>query len=437
MTSTASRRTIYAYLIFWVGQVLSSLGSSVVQFVLLWWIVIEYSSPAFLSLAYLVGIGVQVIFMPIAGVFVDRWNRKIIIGASEILQAIGAFALIILFSRSSFFSPLNFYLLVLVFLGFRGIVASFHATAAKAIIPIMIPENQRDRMNSLSFIVFGFINITGIGIGAVLYELYPIGLIIWIDCISFLFALGMLFFVTIPPIVNNLISHPAHSKNAFIREFRDGINIIRSRKGLIQLLFVITLINFLQMPIVVLGPIFINTVHGGSAQDVAMIVVSIQIGLLLAGTLLLLRKEWKRKTLMIVIAIYVQFLGYLIQTLTPIGQFWIMAIGAFIFGAMLSIINTMFRSILQLVIPPELQGRVTATSAAVTGACIPLGVVLSGVLSELGLGYVPLFLGSIILGLIVLTCLWLYTDLRFLDQYKELRIVQESIPNPEALTIQN
>ena len=107
MSSAASRKTLSSYLIFWSGQILSLLGSTIVLFVLIWWVVVEYSSPIYLSIAYLVGIGVQVLFMPIAGVFVDRWNRKIILGVAETLQIIGALVLILLFSIQTKFNPFD------------------------------------------------------------------------------------------------------------------------------------------------------------------------------------------------------------------------------------------------------------------------------------------------------------------------------------------
>lgn len=436
MASAASRKTFSAYLIFWLSQIFSLLGSTIVLFVLIWWVVVEYSSPIYLSMAYLVGIGVQVLFMPIAGVFVDRWNRKIILGVAETLQVFSSLGLILLFSIQTQFNHLPFYWLVVVFLGFRGIISSFHATTSKAIIPIMIPSNQLDRMNSLRFIILGLINITGTAIGALLYVLFPISIIIWVDCLTFLLALVILLFITIPPIENNLLKQPEQSKNTFIQEFRGGITILRSRKGLIQLVLVITLINFFQIPIVVLGPIYVHYTHGGDAHSLALIVVSMQIGLLLSGIILSLRNNWNRKTLMIVIAIYIQLFGYFIQAITPIGLFWFMGIGAFIFGAMLPIINSMYRSIIQLVIPPELQGRVTAITTAMTGAFLPIGVIISGPLAEF-LGFVPLFLLAIILSLITLTSVWFYTDLRSLDQIEKIGILQEFFSNQEATIVQN
>ena len=60
MSSNTSTQHFHSYLYFLGGQTISLLGSTIVQFVLIWWIVVEYLNPIYLALAYLLGIGVQI-----------------------------------------------------------------------------------------------------------------------------------------------------------------------------------------------------------------------------------------------------------------------------------------------------------------------------------------------------------------------------------------
>lgn len=429
MIPTATRQTSLEYLFFFFGQSVSLLGSTIVQFVLIWWIVVEYGNPIYLSIAYLLGIGVQVLFMPIAGVYVDRWNRKLILGIADSFQALGAFALIFLFSVRDFFTATDLFWLVVWLLCFRGIMGSFHAPAAKAIVPLMVPRNHLDRLNSFQVLILGIINIVGPALGAVLYSLFPLNLIIWVDCITFILAVLPLIVITIPGIEKDLpsVSTRSNGFRSFFHEFRDGITILRSRDGLVALLLVITLINFLEIPIIVLGPFFVYTIHNGTVQDLAFVVAASQLGLLISGLVLLLKNGWSRKTFVIIIAFYIQIFGYFLQVITPIGLFWFMAIGAFVFGCMMPIINSLFRTIIHVVVPPELQGRVTAISAAITGAILPIGILASGPLAEV-LGIQILFLIATILGFIILTVMWLFTDLRSLDKIQEIDVKSDVLP---------
>ncbi|MHA2091235.1 MAG: hypothetical protein ACW98K_10280 [Candidatus Kariarchaeaceae archaeon] len=45
------------YLFFWVGQLISILGSSIVQFTIIWWVTLTYESALYLSLAAMLGFG--------------------------------------------------------------------------------------------------------------------------------------------------------------------------------------------------------------------------------------------------------------------------------------------------------------------------------------------------------------------------------------------
>jgi DHA3 family macrolide efflux protein-like MFS transporter len=224
MASTTSTQRFHSYLFFLGGQTISLLGSTIVQFVLIWWIVVEYLNPIYLALAYLLGIGVQVIFMPIAGVFVDRWNRKITLIVFDSLQAVGALFLIILFTIKDQFTADTLYLMVISLLCFRGIMSSFHAPAAKAIIPLMVPHDQLDRMNGFNFLFLGVVNIIGPAIGAVLYELLnqQVNLIIWIDCITFLIAVIPLLYIQIPEIKKKRRRPGLNGMKSFSHEFRDA-----------------------------------------------------------------------------------------------------------------------------------------------------------------------------------------------------------------------
>ncbi|MHA1330788.1 MAG: MFS transporter [Candidatus Hodarchaeales archaeon] len=430
MSTIATPNTLRYYLIFWIAQIFSLLGSTIVQFVIIWWIVVKFVNPIFLSLAYLLGIGIQIIFMPIAGVFVDRWNRKLVLGIADGLQALGALGLIIVFNFQNQIELDTMFWIVLVLIAFRGIISSFHDTAARAIIPIMVPRKHLSRLNGMQFIFLGVINIIGPAVGAILYQLFPLtesGIIIWIDVITFITAVIPLVVISIPHINSILESNGyKRAQTSFVQEFTEGIQILKSKTGLLPLLYVFTAINFLEIPIIVLGPIFIYSVHLGQATDLALVVAASQLGMLLSGLWILFRREWRRKAFIIIVALYIQLFGYFLQVITPTGVFWFMAIGTFIFGTTLPITNAMFKTIFQVLIPPELQGRVTAITAAISGSIMPIAMLLSGPIAEI-LGFVEFFLLTIILGIIVITVMWLFTDLPALDELQEMNIQKDAI----------
>ena len=103
MDDLISPNTFKHYIYFWIGQLFSLLGSQIISFVIIFWITIETGSAILLSIATVLTFLPIVVFSPIAGVFADRWNRKIVIFFADFLQAITTFALVIIF----FFNILN------------------------------------------------------------------------------------------------------------------------------------------------------------------------------------------------------------------------------------------------------------------------------------------------------------------------------------------
>ena len=85
------------YLFFWGGQLFSMLGSNIVQFVLILWISFEKESELMLGLASIVGFGPFLFLGPLAGVIVDRTNRKMVILIADATIAITTLAAIFLF----------------------------------------------------------------------------------------------------------------------------------------------------------------------------------------------------------------------------------------------------------------------------------------------------------------------------------------------------
>ena len=64
----------------WIGQALSLLGSQLVQFALIWYLTQTTKSATTLAIASMMGLLPQVLLSPLIGTWVDRGNRRILLG---------------------------------------------------------------------------------------------------------------------------------------------------------------------------------------------------------------------------------------------------------------------------------------------------------------------------------------------------------------------
>jgi len=430
VTPTSTQQTFQHYIFFWIGQLASLLGSSVVFFAVIWWLTIESESPTILSLAFFFSLIPQIIISLFAGVFIDRWDRKKIILFADFFQAFFTFILILLFmfNLSSVWGVITILIL-------RNMFQAIHQPTVGAIIPVMVPKEKRSRMNSLNVLISSAIFAVGPIISGILLGFMDIEMILWIDVGTFILALIPTILITIPSIrkdqgdqseqtdqnanidqENPIGQKPtSEKKSSFTKELKEGYYAIMQVKGMLAFFVTCILLNALISPSSVLRPFFISIFHGGDAKMLSYVSASMQVGMICGGVFISLRKQWKRKSLIITIVFFIEGISYMVMALVPKGQFWIILMALFFFGIGFPIINSLYLTILQEVIPLEMQGRVNSIDHALSISIMPIATLVSGPIAEaIGINYLFIILAG--LHLIILSMAVLFTDFRYMDK---------------------
>lgn len=403
MATPANETTFRQYLAFFFGQQSSLLGSSITQFAIVWWINIETASTLYLSLAAFVGFVPMVALGFFTGVFADRFNRKAIIALADSFQALTTVILIACFMMG--WASVN---VVLLLLALRGVCQAFHSPTVSAIVPSMVPPDKLSRINSLEYVMNGVVNVAGPLVAAVLLAFFSIDQILWVDPATFLVAVAILLLTKIPSV------RASGAKTSFRQDFTQGFLLIRKARGLLPLIFLATILNFLLAPFSTLMPYFVRFVHFGAASDLAMVEAVFQGGMLIGGLFMFMSKGFNKKIRAFVISCLIIFTGYAAISFTPTGAFWFMAAVGLVLCLPLPAANVSVRTIIQTVVPLELQGRVSAVIMSLASLAMPLGMVLSGVLAD-RVGTANLFLGAAIVGITVLLPSWFLTDIRHVE----------------------
>lgn len=411
METQADASTFRNYLFFWIGQTTSLLGSSIAQFVIIWWVTLQTKSAIYLSIAALFGFAPQIVLTPFAGVLADRWSRKKLIGAVDFLQAVATVVLL-----SLFWLDVVSIWHVLTLLAVRSAFQAFHNPAVTAIMPTMVPKSKLSRMNGLNTFFSGAINLVGPVIAALLLTVWKIHEILWIDAATFLAALIPLVIISVPS-VKRLQSQVPDSPS-FSKEFATGLSFIKNARGLVPLLLTATMLNFLLAPLATLLPYYVRVDHFGEAENLAFVMAFFGAGSLGGGLLMSLKKGFRKKMETGVIFIYVVFLGYSIIALTPTGVFWMMALGALILSFAPPVFNVTIQTVIQTVVPLQMLGRVNSVLIALASAAMPLGIIVSGPLAEY-MGTASLYLVCTVGGASVLTLSWFLTDMRHVEDLEK------------------
>ncbi|MFX1377178.1 MAG: MFS transporter [Promethearchaeota archaeon] len=411
MEELANKKTYRSYKFFWTGQLFSLLGSTVVLFVILFWIADVYRDPMITALASFLYIIVMTICMPIAGVVADKVNRKTMIVVVDSLQAYATIILMIIF----YFGAANIWMMYF-FLSLRSMFQAFHLPVVNAIIPTMVPKDKLSRINGINFLFTGVVQFIAPFIGAVLILIFKLKLymIFWVDVITFFIALIPLLLIKIPSVIKVNAIEEKVEKGSFLKEFRLGLKTLRYIPGLVLMIVLSSLLNFLIRPIDSQMNVFILEVHGGTAGHVALAQMIFTGGMIAGALFTSIKKNWKNKIRVIFIGIVLALIGYMTIGIAPPGNYYIIGIGGVLLGFNLPIINSLYQTFIQTAIPVDKLGRVTSIDHTFSMAISPAGSLLSGPLA-LVLGIPALFFFSGFIGVICTIGFWTFTGIRKVD----------------------
>lgn len=414
------------FIFFWGGQLISILGSSIVQFVLTWWITIETESPLLLSLSMFIGFFPTILLTPIAGVFVDRWSKKWLMGSTDFLQAVTTVVLFFMF-----FYELATVSILLIFLAARGIFQAFQQPAIRALTPIMVPKKHLQRINSADYFVTSIIFLTGPIIAAFLFTFLEIHQMLWIDTATFLIAIIPLIFIKIPKIQKDEIK--AKEKRSFFIDFKEGIVFIKEKRGLLSLLSIFATSNLFLIPLFTLINLFIYSTHGGGETELAYVLAFNQAGTIIGSLILIFWKGFKKKVYGVIAGLFLMFVGFIMIVFTPIGLFWFMGIGFLAIGFALPIANISSETIWQSIVPKDKLGRVMSVRTAIAQFTAPLGMILSGLIAEvIPIKYV--YLGSAVIGVSCVVLISLFTSMRYVEKGIEIIDTEPDLEASESLS---
>ncbi|MFX0091278.1 MAG: MFS transporter [Candidatus Hodarchaeota archaeon] len=421
------KRNFTGYIIFWLGQLASMAGSNVVGFGLTWWITVETESAFFLGLAASLGFGSFIAALPIAGVLVDRWSRKKIIAISDSLLAGSMLLLLLLFAtgQATIWH-------VLMLRPIQGVLGAFHQNAVDAIVPLMVPKKRLSRMNGLQYLATSLINTLGPAAGALVYTLLAgdMAKILWIDIGTYLIAIVPTILVFIPVIK---AKKERGEKSSFKAEFGEGLTFIRETPGLLTLLSVFTVGNFLLTPLFVLLPLFTTNVVALGDENIAVIMLATlmflqNLSMVSASMFMSFWKGFKRNVVGVVLGLSCGAFGVFILGVAPAGVLWVAVLGILLVGLTIPIANVASQTIWQSVVPPEKIGRVFSVRQTIAQFTGPIAMFLCGIVAEF-FGTQIVFLGSGLLMISFLIFAWVFTGLSHVEESIKTK-TEERIDDP-------
>ena len=366
---------VFRFFTIWSGQAFSLFGSSLVQFALVWYLTRESGSATILATATLIAMLPQIVLGPIAGALVDRLNRRVIIILADAVIMLATLGLIYLFTIEQV-EIWHIYAIMFV----RGLGGAFHWPAMQASTSLMVPEKHLSRIAGMNQTLQGAINIVAPPTGAILIETISNQNVLLIDVGTALIAILPLLFIPIPqPLRKN---GGEASDTHFLSDLKEGFTYVASWPGLLAILIMITLINFLLTPTGSLMPLLVTKHFGGGALQFGLMDSFWGGGVILGGITLSIWGGFKRKITTSLMGLIGVGLGIILVGVAPAGAYNLALGGMFLAGIMVAFANGPLIAVIQSTVRPDMQGRVMSLISSAATAMSPIGLLIAGPLSD-------------------------------------------------------
>jgi DHA3 family macrolide efflux protein-like MFS transporter len=365
------------FFIIWAGQAFSLFGSALVQFALVWWLTKSTGSATVLATATLVALLPQVLAGPFIGVLVDRWDRKRIMIVADLSIALVTAGLVVLFV-AGVIQPWHIYLAALA----RGVGQTFHMPAMQAVTSLLVPKEHLARVAGLNQGLQGAISIAAPPLGALALGVLPIPAVLAVDIVTAAIAVSCLAVVAIPRPEPSAAGAAASGKSGVLAEMAAGFRYLRAWPGLMLLLGMAAILNFFLMPTQSLLPILVIKHFGGGPMQLGWLEAAMGVGLVAGGAALGAWGGFKRRILTSLLGVSLAGAGIGSIGLVPAGLIGVAVALMFVAGTALSLANGPLFAIMQATVAKDIQGRIFTLLGSVSGAMMPLGLVVAGPVAD-------------------------------------------------------
>lgn len=361
------------YLVIWIGEVFSTVGSALTSFALGIWIYEKTGSVSMLTYNMLAMVVPNLLFTPFAGVIADRWNRKWVMVAGDAGVALTTFAVFLLVAGGHLKVGYIFLLTAAA-----STLGSLQWPAYAAAIPLIVPKQHLGRASALSQVGEGLAELLSPLIAGGLYVMHGVGLkgILFIDFGTFIFSTITLLIVPIPH--HRLAAEPEKRKTSALQELRLGWRYIVLRPGLMGLLAYFAMLNFLEEFAYPLAqPLLLETTSPtGAGRSMTIMAVGLFVGIAIMGI-------WggpKRRVRGILLLGVWSGLLFALAGLRP--SLLLITLAGSGYFALLPIIEGCDEVLWQTKVSPEIQGRVFALQEAISSSIRPAALLLAGPLAD-------------------------------------------------------
>jgi MFS family permease len=402
--------------LFFVGQGISLIGSWMTRLATAWLVYRVTESAFLLGLVSFAGQLPSFFIPPLAGVWVDRWDRHKVLVVTQVLAMFQSLAMAALALSGHINIPWIIGLAL-----FQGVVTSIEIPTRQSFVVMMI-DDRADLSNAIALnsSSFSAARLVGPAIAGALVVLVGEGYCFLIDGLSYIGVIAGLLAMKLPK-----DERPASTKHVW-SELTEGWRYVAGSRPIRTILIFLALIGVLGAPYTVLTPMIAGQMLGGDAHTLGFLMAASGIGALICAVRLVLRKTVEGLVRLIAIAVTTFGVGCVFLGVSHVLWMSMALMAVTGYGLMHKIVGS--NTMVQTLVDDDKRGRVMSFYTIALLGSAPIGSLLSGSLAaRMGVQATLVVSG----GASVLAALWFWRQLPMIraairPRYAEFGIIREA-----------
>jgi MFS family permease len=343
---TGSNKSFNKFLVIWVGQLISCIGSGLTAFALAVHVYTLTGKATSVSLVTLCAFLPSVLLSPIGGVFADRFDRRLMMIMGDLFSAAGLiYMLVVLLNGEIALWQICFGVAI------SSIFVALMEPAYKATVTDLLSAEQYARASGMVQLAGSAKYLLSPVIAGLLLRIADIKLILSIDIATFFITISAALWVMRS--LKYTVAKQRHQQN-FLQDMKEGLHTIISNKGITILILLISMVTFfIGILQTLLTPMMLNIAN---ASTLGTVLTVSSVGMLLGSMIMSIANINKNYTNMVSFSLAIAGLFFALMGVST-SAFFITAAG-FLFFTALPFVNTGADVLIRRSIPDDKQGRV-------------------------------------------------------------------------------
>lgn len=363
-------KELKAFIILWLTQSFSALGSAMTNFALVIWLYNDSGSALTTALLTICSYVPYVLMSIFAGAISDKWNKKVIMLVCDSFAAMCTVVVFVLLKMNSL-EVWHLYILNAL----NGLMNTIQQPASDVAVTLLTPEKYYQKTSGMRSFSNSLITILTPVFATMIVAFAGVEAVIAFDLITFLCAFfSLLFFIRIPE-----KEKKPEQAEGILQAAKSGLHYLRTNKGILWLILFLAAINFIAsiynaaLPAMVLS----------KKNETILGIVNTCVGIAtLAGSVVATLVPAPKSRVKVICNCLLFSMSTENFLLALSGNPIVWCIGAVLGWLFIPLMNASMDVIFRTKIPTDMQGRVYSARNTLQFFTIPLGYFLGGLLVD-------------------------------------------------------